>query len=129
LRRETRPLREACANGSTQREYTNRDEAASPTAMTESILLTATIDAKQRRDVMTADIPNAFVQTDINEREKGEQIVMKICGQLVDMLVNLSPETYADYVVNEDNSKVLYVLMIKALYGMLQLSLLYYKKF
>ena len=24
-----------CANGSTQREYTNRDEAASPTAMTE----------------------------------------------------------------------------------------------
>ena len=119
----------ACANGSTQREYTERDEAASPTAMTESILITATIDAKQRRDVMTADIPNAFVQTDIEEKEKGERIVMKIRGQLVDMLVELSPETYADYVVSEGNNKVLYVIMIKALYGMLQSSLLYYKKF
>jgi hypothetical protein len=36
-----------CANGSTQREYTERDEAASPTALTESHLITAVIDAKQ----------------------------------------------------------------------------------
>jgi hypothetical protein len=45
-----------CANGSTQREYMDRDEAASPTAnMTESIVITGVIEAKQRRDVMTAD--------------------------------------------------------------------------
>ena len=36
-----------CANGSTQREYTGRDEAASPTALTESHLITAVIDAKK----------------------------------------------------------------------------------
>ena len=30
-----------CANGSTQREYMDRDEAASPTAMTESIIITS----------------------------------------------------------------------------------------
>ena len=64
-----------CANGSTQRKYMDRDEAASLTAMTESILITAVIDAKQKRDVMTADIPNAFVQTDIEEKNhvKGER--------------------------------------------------------
>jgi hypothetical protein len=33
-----------------------RDEAASPTAVTESIILTALIDAKEHRDVMAADI-------------------------------------------------------------------------
>jgi hypothetical protein len=43
----------------------DQDEAASPTAMTESIIITGVIDAKQHRDVMTADIPNAFVQTEI----------------------------------------------------------------
>jgi len=59
-----------CANGSTQREYTDRDDTASPTAATESILVTGTIDAKQRRDVMTADIPNAFVQTDVGSQER-----------------------------------------------------------
>jgi transposase len=57
-----------CANGSTQHAYTEHNEAASPTAMTESILITATIDVKQKQDVMTADIPNAFVQTDIDDK-------------------------------------------------------------
>lgn len=118
-----------CANGSTQREYMDRDEAASPTAMTESIIITSVIDAKQHRDIMTADIPNAFVQTDIDKKEIGERIIMKIRGPLVDMLLELSYETYSSYVVYEGNNKVLYVMMEKALYGMLQSSLLYYKKF
>jgi hypothetical protein len=118
-----------CANGSTQREYMDRDEAASPMAMTESIIITGVIDAKQHRDIMTADIPNAFVQTDIDKKEIGERIIMKIRGPLVDMLLELSYETYASYVVFEGRSKVLYVAMEKALYGMLQSSLPYYKKF
>jgi hypothetical protein len=36
--------------------------------MTESIVITATIDAKQNCDVMTADVPNAFVQTAVDEK-------------------------------------------------------------
>jgi hypothetical protein len=36
-----------CANGSTQREYMERDDASSPTVMCESILITAGIDARQ----------------------------------------------------------------------------------
>jgi hypothetical protein len=109
----------------------DRDEAAaSPTAMTESIIITGVINAKQRRDVVTAaDIPNAFVQTKIEEKQIGEQIIMKICEPLVDMLLELSPETYAAYVVYEGINKVLYVVMEKALYGLLQSLLLYYKKF
>jgi hypothetical protein len=42
-------------------EYINKEDAASPTAATESILLTATIDAKESRDVTSPDIPNEFV--------------------------------------------------------------------
>ena len=78
-----------------------RDEAASPTTMTESVMITATIDAKQNRDVMTADIPNAFVQVDIDEKEKGERIIMKIRGLLVNMLTELTPKTYEKYDVYE----------------------------
>jgi hypothetical protein len=54
-----------CANGSTQREYIDREDATSPTAATEAILITGVIDAKQRRDIMTNDVPNTFVQTPI----------------------------------------------------------------
>ena len=115
------------ANGSTQRVYMSKDDAASPTVMNESILLTGTIDAKEHRDVMTADIPNAFIQTNI-ETVNNERVIMKIKGSLVDMLVEMDPETYRDYVVFEGNTKVLYVQVLKAIYGMLQSSLLFYKK-
>jgi hypothetical protein len=65
-----------CANGSTQREYIDREDATSATAATEAILITGVIDAKQRRDIMTNDVPNAFVQTPVPQ--DGEQIIMKI---------------------------------------------------
>ena len=38
-KRDGRVKGRACANGSTQREYINKEDAASPTAVTESILL------------------------------------------------------------------------------------------
>ena len=113
-----------CANGSTQREYTEREEAASPTVMTESIIITGVIDAKQRRDILTADIPNAFVQTEVDKKEVGQRIIMKIHGPLVDILIELSAETYASHVVYEGNNKILYVTIEKALDRMLQPSLL-----
>ena len=116
-----------CANGSTQREYIDRDDAASPTVSTDAVLITATINAKQGRDVMTADIPNAFVQTDVDL--KGDKIIMKIRGVLVDILCEMNPAIYTPYIVFERGKKVLYVRLLKALYGMLIASLLYYKRF
>ncbi len=74
-----------CANGSTQRAYISREQASSPTVSSEAIITTGVIDAKQRRDVMTLDIPNAFVQTKI--ALNGDKIIMKIRGPLVDILL------------------------------------------
>ena len=128
-KRDGRIKARACANGSTQRDYIDRDDAASPTAATDSILITGVIDAIQGRDVMTADIPNAFVQTNIDEKKVGHRVIMKIRGPLVDLLLELDAATYAPYVVYEGKSKVIYVRMVKALYGLIIASLLYYKKF
>jgi Reverse transcriptase (RNA-dependent DNA polymerase) len=111
-KREGRFKARTCANGSPQQVYTLKEETASPTVMMESILLTATIEAKENRDVMTVDIPNAFIQTDI---EEGDQIIMKIRGPLVGMLVEMDPETYKSFVVIDSNgTKVLYVQVLKA---------------
>ena len=118
-----------CANGSSQREYMGREESASPTVMTESILITSVIDAKQERDVMTCDIPNAFVQTEMDKTKKGERVIMKIRGALVDILLEMDYEKYGAYVTKENGRNVIYVAMSKALYGMLDSAILYYKKF
>ena len=50
--------------------YIPKEEATNPMAATKSILTTAVIEARQKRDIMTLDIPNAFVQTPIPQNEE-----------------------------------------------------------
>ena len=45
------------------------------------------------------------------------------------MLVQLCPEVYGPYVVFENGRQLLYVQVLRAIYGMLQAALLWYKKF
>ena len=79
---------------------------------------------------MTADVPNAFIQTAMPEPKEGEErVMMKITGVLVDLLVQMAPEIYGPYVVFENGRKVLYVQVLQALYGMLVAALLWYKQF
>ena len=115
----------ACANGSVQRPCIDNDDATSPTVSTEVVLITSVLEAKQNRDVMTADIPNSFVQTEVDNKKFGERIIIKIRGPLVDILVEIAPEVYTDYVREDNGNKVVYVKMLKALYGMLQSAILY----
>jgi hypothetical protein len=74
-----------CPDGSKQRSWMEREETSSPTTQVESILLTAVIEAKEGRDVMTADISNAFVQTSVQITDSdGDRITMKITCPLVE---------------------------------------------
>ena len=117
-------------NGKPTREWLSREDAASPTAALESIMLTAVIDAKEERNIMTCDIPNAFIQAEMPEIKNGEErVMMKITGVLVDMLIEINSALYSPYVVYENGKKVLYVLVLRAIYGMLEAALLWYKKF
>jgi len=88
----------------------------------EATSIIGVIEAKQQHDIMTAEIPNAFVQSDIDQ--SGGKIIMKVRGDLVDILVDVSPEIYSNYVVQEKGQSVLYVQILKALYGMMVSSLL-----
>jgi hypothetical protein len=109
--------------------YREKD-AASPTAALESIMITGVIEAKEERDVMTCDIPNAFIQALLPKKDPGEdRVVMKITGVLVNMLVDINPELYGPAVVLENRKKVLYIEVLKAIYGMLEAALLWYKTF
>jgi hypothetical protein len=117
-------------NGKPTREWLLREDAASPTAALESIMITGVIKAKEEKDIMTCDIPTAFIQALLPKKNPGEDRVdMKITGVLVDMLVNINPELYGQAVVLENQKKVLYVEVWKAIYGMLEAALLCHKKF
>ena len=72
-------------SGNKQHGFIRKDEASSPTACTEAIMLTAVVDAKEERDVATVDIPNAFVQTVILDAEKYYRVMVRLCGAIVDI--------------------------------------------
>jgi hypothetical protein len=117
-----------CANGSTQRDYMTREETSSPTVSTEAIIITGAIEADEGREVACCDIPNAFVQTEVEKTDKdGNRTIMKIRGALVHLLCELD-ETYKEYVVYENGQPVLYVEVSMAIYGMLISALLFYEK-
>ena len=119
-------------NGKPTREWLSREESASPTASLEGIFITGVIDAKEERDVMSADIPNAFIQAMVppKKTEEGEErVVMRVTGPLVDVLVKIAPEIYAKHVVVENGKRVLYVIVLRAIYGMLISALLWYRTF
>jgi hypothetical protein len=117
-------------NDKPTREWLSREDAASPTAALESMMITGVIEAKEERDMMTCDIPNAFIQALLPKKDPREDgVVMKITGVLIDMLVDINPELYGPAVVLENRKKVLYVEVLKAIYGMLKAALLWYKTF
>ena len=112
-----------CADGHKQRLHTPKDDASSPTVATKSVLLSCVIDAKEQRDVATVDIPGAFMQGD-----QDETVHMRLEGTLAKLLTKCNPKLYRLYVVTENNKPVLYVELIKALYGTLRATLIFWRK-
>ena len=117
------------AGGDKQRSFTPQTEATSPTPHTESIFITSAIDALEQRDVATIDIPNAFVQTELKRNGKEITIIMVLRGKLAELMIKTAPEVYKKFATKDKNSNViLYVRLLKLLYGIMQASLLYYTK-
>jgi hypothetical protein len=114
----------ACINGTPQRDYITKEEAASPTVSTESTFITAAIAAKEKRKVRCYNILSAFVNTDVDK-----DVLMVLRGELADMMVQIAPQIYRKYVtVDRKRTPILYVKLQKALYGLMRASLLFYRK-
>ena len=112
-----------CADGRSQRIYKSKAETSSPTCKTESIFITAVIDAMEGRDVATVDIPGAFMQADIDET-----VIVRFTDEMAILLAQIDPELY-DYFLDYENGKpVLYAKLLKALYGTVQAALLFWKE-
>ena len=115
------------AGGNKQRDHTPKQEASSPTSHTEAVFSTATIEALEERDVAIIDLPNAFCQTDVVKDDKPVKIIMIIRGRLAELLCEIAPETYLKYAIRDKKGNlILYVRLLKALYGLEEASLMFY---
>jgi hypothetical protein len=78
------------AGGNKQRGYIEKEDASSPTVATESVILTSVVDAAENRHTAVIDIPNAFIQTVVEDKKR--RVIIRIRGMLVDMLVKIAPD-------------------------------------
>ncbi len=98
--------------GNKQRDYIPKEDVSSPTVSTEAVMLTYVII--ENRDIAVIDIPNAFVQTVVEEKE--HCVIVHIRGPLVDILVGVASGVYGPYVsTHKAGQKVLQYL--NAVYG------------
>jgi hypothetical protein len=124
-KRDTTVKGRMVTGGNKQRSQFNKEDVSSPTASLESVLLTAVIDAKEKRDVAVTDIPNAFIQTCL--AEDSNKAIMCLYGKLAELMVKVAPEIYSKHViVNSKGQTMLYVRLLNALYGIMRGALLYY---
>ena len=112
-----------CADGRKQRAYITKEQSTSPTISTEAVFLTAVVDAWENRKVAVLDVPGAFMQVDMDEL-----VHVRFRGEMVDKLLEIDYELYSSYVSEEKGEKVMYVELLKALYGTLRAARLFWEK-
>ena len=95
-----------------------------PMVSTESTFIIASITASEKRKVRCYDVPSAFVNTDMDK-----DVLILLKGELAEMMIQIAPHVYRKYVtVDRKGTKILYVKLQKALYGLIRSSLLFYRK-
>jgi hypothetical protein len=105
-----------------QREYIAEEDASSPTVSTEAVLLTCVIDAKEGRDVATADVPGAFLHCDMDE-----EVYVVVDGTMVNILIR-SNKKYAKYIhITKSGKKLIYLKLDKAMYGTLRAARIFWE--
>ena len=84
----------AVAEGKKQREGSKKSDVTSPTAATESVLITAAIDAAEGRDVAVIDAPGAFLTADMDK-----EVIIILENKMVDK------DIYRKCVIHGNNGK------------------------
>jgi hypothetical protein len=109
-----------CINEALQCACIAKEEAASPTVSSKSTFITASIAAKEKRMVRCYDVPSAFMNTDVDK-----DVLMVLKGEVAEMMVQIAPRIYQKYItMYKKGTKILYVKLQKALYGLMRASLL-----
>ncbi|GAX15524.1 hypothetical protein FisN_6Hu141 [Fistulifera solaris] len=111
------------ADGSVQKDLYDKSQTASPTVSTDALLLSLIVDAHEGRDVAIADVVGAYLKANM-----ADFTLLKFTGESVNIMCKMNPK-YEEFVAIEGGKRVLYVQLLKALYGCVCSALLWYEMF
>ena len=125
-KRDGRVKARTCAFGSKQRTFPGyvRLDWYLPTVTTDGVIITSNIEEHEGRYVAVSGLPNAFLSAN-----NSEKTLVLLKGNLAELMVQIYPQMYQKYITTSSKGDpMLYVRLSKALYGLLQSALLFYRK-
>jgi len=111
-------------DGRGQRGTYSKAETSSSALTLEAFVATLAVDAVESRDVATADIAGAYLKAD-----QPDHVMIKMRGPAVQAILRVDSRKYKPYVSKEKGEEVLYMKLLKAMYGTLTAALLWYQMF
>ncbi len=78
------------------------------------VFVTSTIDAREKREVVTINIPGAS-----HRATNKDYVIMQMNGTLAKLMAQTDPKLYRKYLVDKKGKKVLYLRLQMALFGMM----------
>jgi Reverse transcriptase (RNA-dependent DNA polymerase) len=112
-----------CADGRRQRTLYSKEETTSPTISINGLLLSMMIDAKEQRDVATADVQGAYLNGLMDDF-----VLVRITGVTVDVLCAAN-HIYKQFITTENGTQVVNLQVLKALYGCVKSAFLWFDLF
>ena len=86
-------------------------------------MMSCAIDAREGRHIAVTDIPGDLLYADIEQ-----DVHMLLEGTIAKLIIKLDPSIYRKYIwENKKGKPMLYVKLKKALHGMLQAALLFWR--
>jgi len=99
-----------CANGSSQKLYTEKNEVSSPTPDFYAFKYLCVVIAKEKRDVAIVDLQGFFLQTN-----QDQELLLKLTGAFALLTVESNPKKWKKHLRLEKGKLVLYVICKKAM--------------
>ena len=97
---------------------------SSPALTQDGFFVSLAIDTQEALYIATSDIVGAFLKAAQNDT-----FVVRLQGPAVEVLLRINEAKYAPHVVYEKGKKVIYVRLLKAMYGTLTAPILWYNLF
>ena len=112
------------ADGRKQCDFYSKYKTSSPVLSLEGFLGTMAIDAAEERHIAIADVTGAFLKADMDKF-----VLVKLQGPAIEVLLKVNRKRYENFVTKEKKKNVLYIKLLKAMYGTLKAPLLWYTLF
>jgi len=111
-------------DGRGQRSKYEKSDTSSPALTVESFIATLVVDAAEGRDVSVCDVAGAFLKA-----KQPDFVLLRVTGPAIDAIVRANKEKYQPFITYENGTRVLYLQLLKAMYGTLTAALLWYRMF